>query len=259
MTKAWVDKDHKALMAESEVLDTPMGRIVSTMLKADVKLGASTRGGGNTVAKEGKNFVSEKGYKWGGFDFVFEPSAQNAYPKPVREQIEKIILESSPDSFNEAPDYFKAVLEKLGCNGNLILERVKQPKSNLNEVSNKNAIDEATEGKLFFSSKDYTEDSMKSALAILQKKIGKDMTVDVTKTMDDFIRVVGDSDILKEIKKNLGGLLWVGGKLVESVESNSLALDEAKKEVEALRKKVKSLEEAAVIKESDLSSSTAQI
>jgi hypothetical protein len=140
MTSAWVDKNKKALMAESEVLDTPMGRIVSTLLKANVKLGASTRGGGNTVQKEGKQFVSEKGYKWGGFDFVFEPSAQNAYPRPVREQIEKIILESSPDSFKEDPDYFKRILEKLGCNGDLILERVKQPQPSLNESSSKDAL-----------------------------------------------------------------------------------------------------------------------
>jgi len=163
MTKAWVEKDKKALMAESEVLDTPMGRIVSTLFKANVKLGASTRGGGNTIAKEGKNFVSEKGYKWGGFDFVFEPSAQNAYPKPVREQIEKIICESSPDSFQEDPAYFKGILEKLGCNSNLILERVKQPKATLNEDSDK---------KITTSDKDkLVVEELKKEVEVLRKNV----------------------------------------------------------------------------------------
>jgi hypothetical protein len=133
MTKSWLDESKNALMAEFEILDTPMGRILETLFRAKVKVGASTRAVGKTALKNGRNIVESKNYRWGGFDFVFEPSAQNAYPTPVevKKEIEKIIAESSysdiysgnKEAHAETQKIYENVLNKFGIDSRLLLEK----------------------------------------------------------------------------------------------------------------------------------------
>jgi len=63
-----------------KILETPMGKIVSTLLKGGCKLGVSSRGAGN-VGNDGK--VSE--FEIVTVDIVAQPSAPDAYPKAIYE------------------------------------------------------------------------------------------------------------------------------------------------------------------------------
>jgi hypothetical protein len=65
-----------------KILPTPMGNICKTMLEAGVKLGVSSRGSGN-VGHDGK--VSD--FEIITVDIVANPSAPNAYPDPIYENI----------------------------------------------------------------------------------------------------------------------------------------------------------------------------
>jgi hypothetical protein len=128
LVEAFVNKNENALYGKSEVLDLPMGKIVKSCYDSNLKVGASTRGGGMTKNKNGVDYVLEKDYRFGGFDYCFRPSAQNAYPKPVQESVEQIICESSVDDLGEteeSKDFFKRILEKFGCNVKLISEKYK--------------------------------------------------------------------------------------------------------------------------------------
>lgn len=65
-----------------KVLPTPMGQIVKTLLESNVKLGVSSRGSGN-LSHDGR--VSE--YEIITVDVVANPSAPEAYPRPIYESL----------------------------------------------------------------------------------------------------------------------------------------------------------------------------
>jgi hypothetical protein len=65
-----------------KILPTPMGNIVKTLLESGVKLGVSSRGSGN-VGESGK--VSD--FEIVTVDIVAQPSAPDAYPKPIYEAL----------------------------------------------------------------------------------------------------------------------------------------------------------------------------
>ena len=66
-----------------KILPTPMGKLVETMLQSGVKLGVSSRGSGNVDETTGN--VSD--FDIITVDVVAQPSAPNAYPTPIYEQL----------------------------------------------------------------------------------------------------------------------------------------------------------------------------
>jgi len=66
-----------------QILPTPMGNIVKTMLESGVKLGVSSRGSGNV--NEANGHVSD--FEIITVDIVAQPSAPNAYPKAIYESL----------------------------------------------------------------------------------------------------------------------------------------------------------------------------
>ena len=65
-----------------KLLPTPMGNICTTLIESGVKLGVSSRGSGN-VTEDGK--VSD--FEIVTVDIVANPSAPEAYPDPIYEQL----------------------------------------------------------------------------------------------------------------------------------------------------------------------------
>lgn len=78
ITNMWMDGNMG--MGKLQILPTPMGNIVRTLIESGVKLGVSSRGSGN-VSERGE--VSD--FEMVTVDIVARPSAPNAYPKPVYE------------------------------------------------------------------------------------------------------------------------------------------------------------------------------
>jgi hypothetical protein len=146
ITDAKVDRNSNALLADFDILDTPMGKIVKTLFDAKVKVGASTRALGKTKLESGRNKVQKEGYHWGGFDFVLDPSCQNAYPS-IKENIEKVISESSCDSLfsskesvKDAVKLYENFMNKFGCDTKLLFEKAQQMDSINEDVMQKNII-----------------------------------------------------------------------------------------------------------------------
>lgn len=80
ITNMWMDGPNG--VGKLEILPTPCGNIVKTLLDCGVKLGVSSRGSGN-VDDNGQ--VSE--FEMLTVDIVAKPSAPNAYPMPVYEAL----------------------------------------------------------------------------------------------------------------------------------------------------------------------------
>lgn len=76
-----------SVYGEAEVLTTPAGKILESLIKSGVKLGISSRGFGSTKEVGGLHEVQDD-YKLVTFDIVSDPSTPGAFPKPVYEHRE---------------------------------------------------------------------------------------------------------------------------------------------------------------------------
>lgn len=80
ITEMWIDGSKGC--GKLEILPTPCGNIVRTLIECGMKLGVSSRGSGN-VGDDGQ--VSE--FDMLTVDIVAKPSAPNAYPVPMYEAL----------------------------------------------------------------------------------------------------------------------------------------------------------------------------
>jgi len=82
--------DDGTVFGESELLDTPNGRILKALFAANCEVGVSSRGFGSTKAtNDGREVVGED-YKLLAFDFVADPATKTAYPGIFAEELEHI-------------------------------------------------------------------------------------------------------------------------------------------------------------------------
>lgn len=73
------DKANKMVRGKVDILDTPDGRILYTLIKYGARLGISARGEGDLVAKPGGGvMVDPETYKFFAFDLVHQPSSKVA-------------------------------------------------------------------------------------------------------------------------------------------------------------------------------------
>lgn len=76
--------DGKNVYCKAEVLPTPKGKILSSLIESGVQVGVSSRGSGSVNESNGK--VSN--YRFITVDAVATPSAHGAYPETLREHLE---------------------------------------------------------------------------------------------------------------------------------------------------------------------------
>jgi hypothetical protein len=109
ITQMWMDGP--AGMGKLQILPTPMGNIVRTLLESGVKLGVSSRGSGN-VSDSGE--VSD--FQIVTVDIVARPSAPNAYPKTVYEALNSkrgIIIDDLSRAVKHDPTAQKHLTKEL--------------------------------------------------------------------------------------------------------------------------------------------------
>lgn len=82
--------DGHNVVGESEILDTPNGRILKTIMEAGAQVGVSSRGYGSTkTLPDGTEEVQED-FKLDTFDFVADPATRTAYPQVFHEELQRI-------------------------------------------------------------------------------------------------------------------------------------------------------------------------
>jgi hypothetical protein len=84
VTKLWWDGN--TLMGEGEVLDTPSGKVLRSLINAGVRVGISSRGVGNGTTNEDGVLVIGESYKLITFDAVADPSTFSAFQQKIVNQ-----------------------------------------------------------------------------------------------------------------------------------------------------------------------------
>jgi len=114
VTKTWWQGDD--VMGKIEVLDTPSGKILKDLVKANVKLGISSRGLGSVKQEKGKTIV-EDDFQLICFDIVSEPSTPGAYLSPSKgatnvnmEPSINMYLSENQEKNNKLDSLFEAIL-----------------------------------------------------------------------------------------------------------------------------------------------------
>ena len=77
--------DGKNFIGEAKVMETPMGKIVKSLMNEGGKLGVSSRGMGSLDLKNGANYVRDDFYLATAADIVADPSAPNAFVEGIME------------------------------------------------------------------------------------------------------------------------------------------------------------------------------
>jgi hypothetical protein len=76
-----------SVMGKALILNTPNGQIVKGLIEGGVKLGVSTRGMGNLVESNGKQYVKEN-FILTAVDIVHDPSAPEAFVNGIMEGVD---------------------------------------------------------------------------------------------------------------------------------------------------------------------------
>jgi len=96
VTEVWWDSD--AVMGKVQILNTPSGQILRSLVECGVKLGISSRGMGSVHESNGQTIV-EDDFQLICFDFVSEPSTTGAFM--VKENKQSNII-TKADRINRA-------------------------------------------------------------------------------------------------------------------------------------------------------------
>ena len=80
-----LEPNGKNIIGEAKIMDTPMGKIVKTLMDEGATLGVSSRGMGSLEPKNGANYVKKDFYLATAADIVADPSAPNAFVEGIYE------------------------------------------------------------------------------------------------------------------------------------------------------------------------------
>jgi hypothetical protein len=79
-----------SVVGEAEILDTPNGRILKTLMDAKAQVGVSSRGYGSTKQLPDGTQEVQEDFKLDTFDFVADPATKSAYPQVFHEELQRI-------------------------------------------------------------------------------------------------------------------------------------------------------------------------
>ena len=85
ISEAWIDEEDGLVYGTIDILDTPNGRIINNLVEYGTRIGASSRGAGNVIEKDGEKIVEADSYFFVTWDLVALPSNKPARMSPVSE------------------------------------------------------------------------------------------------------------------------------------------------------------------------------
>lgn len=112
--KLWIpDNDPSKLYGRFAILDTPTGRIVSTLLEYGAKIGVSARASGtSTFTPEGYELLNVDDYEFYTFDVVTEPGFACARPNLVEGKSSKSIINEYKSCSENELECVKTMMEQ---------------------------------------------------------------------------------------------------------------------------------------------------
>jgi hypothetical protein len=213
------------LIGETEILNTPHGRILQSLKEADVEVGVSSRGYGSTKPPiDGIIEVDEDDYVLDCFDFVADPATQTAYPKIFIEEREKELEKIPQDdvlTLDDLKENYQGLIEEIRVNEASEVEKI--VKSQLLENFSKQL-------------REITEDARKSAyekaLADVQELPQYNGAVNLLENIASMIHSFGlnadEQAIISEKQKELDELKIKVSEQEEKLQAASEEIDKIK-------------------------------
>ncbi|RLI36031.1 hypothetical protein DRO66_06385, partial [Candidatus Bathyarchaeota archaeon] len=223
LTSFRLDEKTGFIRGDIEILDTPAGRIVYTLGKANRPLGTSTRGAGEERVEEGISYIDEDSYQFGGVDHVASPS-NDTFPA-LGESEKLFILEAVSDSsvMEKDGDFFKPILESLDIEVAPLVQTTKETGDSDNDlIEQLQGVVKRLRDRVLslqdsiIEAEDRTDEAKKaheSENTLLKKRIG-DLTTEVKNTYRKSNS--GDSH-LEESDKSVSDLTWERDSMKERV------------------------------------------
>lgn len=128
MTDYQIDEDKGLIYGGFDILDTPKGRILKSILDYGSVVGVSSRGQGDIVESADGERVDEDSYEFACFDVVSTPAVEKARQK-VTESIKRINIKSFTESVKKQIDDAETVADL-----NIIRSVVRTSKLNDSEI-----------------------------------------------------------------------------------------------------------------------------
>jgi hypothetical protein len=116
--KLWWEGD--ALMGEGQILHTPMGMLLMSLINDGVRIGMSSRGVGSGKVNEEGVLVIGESYKLITFDAVADPSTHSAFQERVVSNTRETIV--MPQTENVVPNKFNSKNETVS------IDKISNPK-----------------------------------------------------------------------------------------------------------------------------------
>jgi predicted HicB family RNase H-like nuclease len=222
-----------------DVLDTPSGRIASTLFEAGVQLGVSSRGDGS-VEDKGDFFEVQDDYKLETYDIVLKPSTPGAFPRIVESEEKAkenvgIIIDSVSTLINNTND-LDVLLECYK-----IISSINEHKTKRDNVLGnlKNKLKETNEVKET-KIKNLEEGSMSNEkeTKIVENKI------ELSAEMKDYMKNWVDKGIQEAVIEKDNQINKLNEQVVnltDQLDENSKQLDAAKAIIDEFTRKVKDI------------------
>ena len=83
MTNMEIRESEGIVWTEFDILDTPQGRILKSLVDYGCKIGVSSRGLGDEIQRNGETIIDPDTYSFYGFDMVVQPAVKAARPDKV--------------------------------------------------------------------------------------------------------------------------------------------------------------------------------
>ncbi len=112
ITKLWWDNDN--LMGEGEILNSPNGKVLRSLIESGIRVGMSSRGVGSGKQNNEGILVIDENFKLITFDAVADPSTYEAYPKKISVKKENVFDDRDLQESNKNKVNPKALISYFG-------------------------------------------------------------------------------------------------------------------------------------------------
>ena len=286
LTNMEIRENEGILWVEFDILDTPQGRILKSLVDYGCKIGVSSRGLGDEVQKNGETIIDPETYSYYGHDMVVQPAVKSARPSAV-EAVERAkvsdIFEKEIESATSVTELVS--LKRLAESVNMPnLDAIKESIDNKisNSSADGNTISEQLENDLGNLAEENenlkTElESLKKANAISDKKVSKlteDYKLEQTTARRTLRRQEVKNERLERVNRNLTEQLEEERSKVERLEriqskkeevlenrvnEYNRAIKKENKTIEALEREIQKIKNENEELRSELASKTSQL
>lgn len=259
----WLSEDERYLMVRMDILDTPNGRILKTLIDYGCLLGISARASGKTRKEKGRLKVVPEAYKFKTFDVVTNPGFLEARVKPINEEVnesnsvfeglEKLVESTDMETLKSVRgfiEYFDD--ERVRSLIPLLESRLEGSDNSGVDESDVNTLEELVEGlsEELEKSRQMTID-LKSENSELKTKYG------YVSSMIKKAKSVGEhEEVFTEEINNLKRALALKNESIKQLQSDNKELleqlNESQDEIASLRGEVEDLRESRRVAVSSL-------